>query len=230
MALSYSHLIRQPQKGIKVLTDQDVSYLDKLLLDINYHVRAVAAADLREIPHDHLMIWATKNGVYQFATTEMIEWLKNEIGDNKAIEIGAGCGVIARSLGIIGTDSYIQHNKKYKEYYDLIGHEITRPPKDIKKYESLEAVRVFRPHTVVGAFITQYGTADDDARGIPCAPFGTKEKEMLKKIKKYIHFGNKVTHACKHIYQLPHQELHFDWLFNRALDQSQNRVWIWENK
>lgn len=212
---------------VKVVSDANTDYLNKILLDDKGRYQPVPAAILHDINIEHLQLWAIKMGVYQFVTTEMIDWLKNEIGDNRAIEIAAGNGAISRALGIIGTDSYRQQDLDVKLFYDLLGHATTDPPKDILKYEALAAVKKFRPHTVVGAFITQYGTKAERQKDFVCNPTGVKEWEILYYIRKYICFGNLNTHPGKKIYQLPHKVYKFDWLLSRAIDQSQNRVWVW---
>lgn len=217
-------------KGIQILLDENVDYLNDILLDENGRYKSIPFGIMNKIPLTHLHLWAHHNAIYQFVTDEMTEWLKAEIGGEYAIEIGAGNGVISRSLGIIGTDSYIQvDDKAVRAYYDMLKVAVTRPPAQIQKYEAYEAVRALKPHTVVGAFITQFGTGADYRQGINCSPYGVKEWMMLPFIKKYILFGNKITHNGKHIFELPHRELQFAWLVSRANDQSLNRVWIWEN-
>lgn len=213
--------------GFRIVEKKDVSYLDNLLKAEGL-VRPLAAINLQLIPFSHLLQWAQFNGVYQFPTLELIDFLRDEIKDQKAIEICAGNGVLSRELGVIGTDSYMQHRKKIRQYYAALNQEITQPSKHVKKYEALEAVRVFRPDVVFGAFVTQFGTAADAMRGIGSG-YGVKEWELLEKVKKYILIGNKQTHAGKRIFSTPHKELYFPWLVSRSFDQSLNRIWIWEN-
>jgi hypothetical protein len=212
------------------IKDIDVTYLDKLLRNEQGYYQSVPVQQLKEVPIQHLQLWATNNGVYQIVTNELLDWLAEEIGEQKAIEIGAGTGAICRSLGITGTDLYLHEEPWIKAYYEMIGHATTKPPPFVLKYEASEAARVLRPHTVVGAFITQYGTQAEADQGIPCSMFGVREMEMLKMIKKYICIGNAHTHKSKRIFCLPHKEYHFDWLLTKAFDQSLNRIWVWENE
>lgn len=217
-------------KHVDIIENENVSYLDKILLDESGLYQSVPAQVLRYVPHRHLQIWATNNGVYQFVTDEMIAWLRDEIGESKAIEIGAGTGAISRTLGITGTDMYLHLDPLIKAYYELMGQQITIPPPDILKYEGLQAVRMLKPQTVVGAFITQWGTEEEARQGIGCSMFGVQEIEMLKIVKKYICFGNAHTHKGKRIFAIPHREYRFEWLVTKAFDQSLNRVWVWENE
>lgn len=224
----------QNNNNISAVENRDVSYLDEFLLDEKGLYQAVPADVLKSFLFEDVRLWANQHAVFQLVTTELIDWLREEVGGAKALEICAGNGVISRTLGIVGTDSRIQHEKKFTEigeqvYGNVFGRMVmTDPPKEIKKYNALQAVQTFRPHTVVGAFVTQWGPPEDRPRGIPSSKFGVKEEEMLRYIKKYIHFGNRDPHALKRIYGLPHKELEFPWLITRCGDQSLNRVWIWE--
>jgi hypothetical protein len=212
-----------------------IDYLDDFLLDDRGLLKVVSAHILHAFPILHLLQWANQRGVFHFITSEMIQWLKAEIGDRKAIEICAGHGTISRALGIIGIDSRVHESKKFRELLkDKYGPAadswaVTHAPRDIKKYEASEAVRIFRPQVVVGAFVSQKGKDYDSRRGNISFEYGVNEREIVKKVETYIHFGNKSTHAGKFIYDLPHEELSFPWLVNRAFDQSLNRVWIWRN-
>lgn len=228
-AMSYN------RKSIQAIKLENISYMDDLLLDRAGMYKVVPAAVLKELPVNHLQQWGSENAIFQYITTELIEWLRKQIGDRKAVEICAGNGLISRTLGIIGIDSRIQQSKKFnqavEDTYGNIRPEWVRtsPPKDIKKYEAMEAVRVFRPEVVVGAFVTPKGTPADAARGVNCNAWGPNEGEILDRVKKYIHFGNLNTHTKKFIYARPHQELYPPWLVTRCNDQSLNRIWIWEN-
>lgn len=210
--------------------DFDTSYLDKLLLDEKKQLIPIDSSILKYIPHLHLQIFCHKNGIYHIITTELIEFLKNEIGSRRTIEINAGNGCISRTLGITGIDNRMHtRNKRLKERLLLVNGSAPNIPKEIKNFEALNAVRLFRPEIVVGAFVTQKSQAHHSAMGIQGSFWGVDETAMLKMVKKYIHFGNKETHRGKFIFSLAHQELSFHWLYNRSRDQSLNRVWIWGN-
>lgn len=212
--------------GLMELPNIDVSYINDLLLDSAGLYQPVHAKELSRIPHAHLQVWALNNAIYQFCTIEMIQWLKKEIEDLSAIEICAGNGIIGRSLGIPTTDGYHQERPEIKALYSLMNQPVIKYPADVLKFEASEAVEHFKANCVIGAFVTQYGTIE----GRNCNPFGPHETQIVKKVKKYIHFGNKITHANKYIYMLPHRELKFDWQFTRCAYPNANRVWIWEGQ
>lgn len=213
-----------------IVNPGDVSYLDDLLLDDRKLLKAIPAKDLAPIPHDHLLTWATDHGVYQFVTTELIDFLQNEISGCSSLEICAGHGTIARTLNIVGTDSYHHCRPETKLYYQLVGQQITEPPPEIMKFDANAAVDFFKPEVVIGAFVSQHITDEEYFSGkVNGAVTGTKEINFVSKVKKYINIGNANTHRGKKIYALPHKELYFDWLYSKAFDQKLNRVWVWDN-
>lgn len=215
---------------------QDVTYLDKLLLDDNNLLKPVEAYILAQVEQDHLLLWGTQHAVWQFPTIEMIDWLKNQIGERKALEICAGNGAIGRALGVPSTDnraqsrSYVKQNMQAIYGDGILDSATTNPPKDVKKFEAVEAVRIFRPQVVFGSFVTPKGSRDDNAKGIMCNAYGPDMKELLSRVEMFIHFGNKATHFNNPIYEMPHEEYEFPWLFTKTFDPSQNRVWIWRDK
>lgn len=221
-------------RNIGYIQRVNVDYLDALFINQQGLIQAVPAVVLEEIPHEHLMIWANDHAVFQIVTCELIEWLRGQIGAKKALEICAGNGVISRELGIIGVDNRLQEKPYFRKSMDEKygeGHEFngTHPPKEIKKYEAIEAIRVFRPEIVVGAFVTAKNTRDEAAKGISGNAYGPDMKELFRRVRIYIHFGNMATHLPNPVYELPHTELSYPWLYSRAFDQSLNRIWIWEN-
>jgi hypothetical protein len=209
--------------GISILLYEDVSYLDKILFDEGGRFKVVDAAILSQIPVNHLQIWAKKNAVYQFVTTEMIEWLNDETTGLRTIEICAGLSLIGRSLGIVSTDRKLMDDPEIRAHYQAIKEPTINYPPEVVTMEADKAVIHYNAECVIGAFVTQYGTIPERN----CNPYGPHERQILKHVKKYICFGNKNTHAGKHIFKLPHRELSFPWLFTRCADQSLNRVWVW---
>jgi hypothetical protein len=159
------------------------------------------------------------NGFYVLPTTELIEFLKDNIA-GEAIEIGAGHGAIGRALHIPITDIKRQERPEVITYYKSIGQPITKYPKDVEQMDALIAVDRYRPDTVIGAFITwkwngRSGPAD-----------GVDERKLLQAVKRYIHIGNLVTHSESAILNVKHEEHYFDWLITRAQFQKENRVFI----
>lgn len=164
------------------------------------------------------------HGIYVLPTTELIEWLKlNIIGT--AIEIGAGNGSIARTLGIPITDSRMQESPEIKFIYQMGGQPPIVYHDDIEKLDAIEAVKKYEPDTVIGAFITH---KFDPKIGNGNA-LGVDEIKMMQKIKRrYINIGNKHTHKDKPLLKIPHTEYQFDWLITRSIDQYQNVIFVFD--
>lgn len=213
---------------VHVVQNEDVSYMDKLLLDSKGMLQPVAAKELLELPPTHLMIWGNKNGVYTFPTHELIDWIREKINGRKAIEICAGNGVIGRSLGITSTDSYIQTTPEMVFYYKAINQVPIFPPCDVLKFEANEAVDHFKPEVVVGCYVTQkYLYGDEGPPKIASSFCGTDELLMLSKIKTYIFVGNFSTHKDKRIRSQPHTVYKFPWICTRAGRPEENEIVVW---
>lgn len=82
------------------ITSADVLYLDKILLADDGRIKLLPYTVYKDIPSVHLMAWGTWRARYSFPTIEMIEWIKDKIGDRKAIEIGSGNGDLGFHLDI----------------------------------------------------------------------------------------------------------------------------------
>ena len=64
---------------------------------------------------------AVKHGMYVLPTLELIDHLKKLIAGRRAIEIGAGNGILAKALGIHATDNHMQARPKYIAHYTALG-------------------------------------------------------------------------------------------------------------
>jgi hypothetical protein len=215
-------------RGVTVVPNADVRYLDRVLLGPDGILRTLPASELGKIPQVHLSIWAGEKGIYCFPSTEMIEWLRDKVGGRSAIEICAGFGVIGRSLGIPMTDSYMQTSTDMVLYYKSLGQVPISPPQDVLKFEANEAVDHFRPDVVVAAYATQKYLPGDEVAGIGSSIYGVDELSLLPKVKTYITIGNDVSHGDKRIRRFPHTVHRFDWLFSRSVFSGKNHVVVWE--
>lgn len=210
---------------VAILKNTDVSDIDKLLMPDGLVV-PVSHAELKEIEFSRLQVWCIKRAIYQIPTLELIGWLSTVIGDRFAIEIGSGKGSINTCLGIVGTDSYLQTNPDIQEYYKMLGQTPVFPPGHIQRIEAVEAVELYKPKVVVGAFITHKHTEGMAVGNM----FGPEEEKIVDAVETYIHIGNKVTHREKPILELPHEEYQFPWLVSRAIRQELNCIWVWNKK
>lgn len=214
-----------------ILPNENVDYLDNLLL-ANGLLQVLPASVLATIPQLHLSIWGNKRGIYCFPSTELIEWLREQVAGRSAIEICSGTGVIGRALGITSTDSYIQTTPEMVAYYALYGQKPIFPPQDVHKFEANEAVDNFKPAVVLGSYITQkYLPGDETAvPKIGSSFYGVDELSLLTKVETYIAIGNKTSHGDKRIRKFPHTSHQFPWLFTRSVKPEENEISVWNHK
>lgn len=211
-----------------VMDRHDVKYLDEILLDERGLPKPVPFLVLLKHPIVHLVQWANEKGVYTIPTLELIEWLKDEIKGRKAIEICAGHGALARHVGIVATDSYIQTQPEMAAYYRAIGQNPISPPTDVYQFEANEAVDTLHPQVVMSSFATQkYEPGDEGTPKIGSSVYGVDEVSMLQKIQTYINIGNDTSHGDKRILKYPHETYRFPWLITRCMDQSKNHIKVW---
>jgi hypothetical protein len=211
--------------GIHIAHNEDTTYLDQRFLD-HGKLRCVSWKKIRRIPHEHIIQWCVKNGVYQIPTKELIAWLLNEIGGRSAIEICAGRSCLGRHLNIPMTDSYMHTLPEIQRKYLAMGQPRTIPDSDVLRMEALEAVRHFHPRVVIAAWATQRGDGADGQSN----PYGVVESELLDQVETYIHIGNTNVHDGKRIMKHPHREYSFRWLLSRGFRPTENRIWVWDNR
>jgi hypothetical protein len=211
-----------------ILPNENTDYLDELLLDGNGLLKVVPASILQSANPTHLIMWGNKKGVYCLPTTELIEWLQEQISGRSAIEICSGNGAIGRALNIPRTDSYIQTTPEMMAYYALLSAIPIFPPEDVLKFEANEAVDHFKPEVVLGSYITQkYLPGDENEPKVGSSLYGVDELALLPKVKTYITIGNKLTHGDKRIRKFPHQTFQFPWLFTRSVKPQNNEISVW---
>src|ERR1035437_1149875 len=203
----------------------DLSVLNEKILDKDGKLIIKSYEFYREVDKNELKYFMLKNGIYVLPTSELIDWLKQNILPN-AIEIGAGNGAIGRALGIPTTDSLLQTDPIIRLYYESMGQPVMDYPSDIEKLDAEQAISKYKPDCVVGAFIThKYKESIGSGNA-----FGVEEENILSKVQKYINIGNLITHREKPILKLPHVREHFYWLITRSVNQLENRIFIFNKK
>lgn len=199
----------------------DLSDLTKEVMTADGKLIAKSSRFWRMRDENEMRYFMLQNGIYVMPTTELIDWLKENIIGN-AIEIGAGNGAIARALGVPITDSMMQQRPEIKLMYQLSGQPVIEYPNDVEKLDAVRAIIKYKPDTVIGAFIThKYDKMVGDGN-----MWGIQEEIILEKVKRYINIGNKITHHNKPILKSPHEEYKFDWLVTRAVNQSENVIFV----
>lgn len=168
-----------------------------------------------------------ETGTYVIPTEELIDYLDNLIGQDYTIEIGAGNGWIGRELDIMMTDSYQQQDDEATVMlYRIMGQPTIRYPKDVIKIDANAVARRFKPHTILGCYVTHKWRNDIQDGNYKGVDF----EKLLRYVKRLILVGNIHTHRTNPIMDLPHKEVYFDGLMARANDQTTNRIFIWETE
>lgn len=202
--------------------------MDSTFLASNGYIKLLPSEDFLNEDPLQLRVWCTRHALYGVPTVELIDWLRKEIGSQKAIEIGAGNARLGLQLGIISTDSYMQADPSMQLYYGSIGQAVTKPPGEVLRFEANEAVKYFKPEVVVASWVTQKFIVGKDLEGEAQASIhGVNEISLLKKVKRYIFIGNESSHGKKRILDKPHQTFKFPRLVSRARYPEQNVIYVW---
>ena len=205
-----------------------VDHLDNLFMDDGL-VMPVPYKALIDIPDRALKIYLFYRNIYGIVTTELVEYLKNEIGDKKAIEIGCGNGTLGRALGIPITDSKSQSFDEIKKMYANFGQPTIGYPEDVEKLEAFEAIDKYKPDILIGSYITHYiNPKQPEKGGYDHAP---NEVEMSKLVKKYYMLGNQHTHRHNRLLTNPKVKttnVQEPWIMTRSENTEKNALFIWE--
>jgi hypothetical protein len=196
--------------------------LDALLLDASGYMKLLPSEEILQYPHEQLRCWCHRHSRFTLVTSELIDWLKQQIGSQHTIEIAAGKGDICYHLGIRGTDSYAQ--LAHDDYFRATGQIPVVPHPNIEKREAVQAVKKYKPKVVVASWATQRYVVDKHL-GIS---YGIDEQKILDLVKTYIHIGNDNSHNAKPILKRSHTKHRFPWLITRAAEPQKNAIWIFK--
>lgn len=211
----------------KYLPNQNISKLKELLLPGN-QFRIPTLKELSDFDQLQISQFCLEHAIYQLPTIELIEFLKSEIGDMPAIEIGAGRGYIGKGLNIPITDNCQQNWEGIKAHYKLFRQPTITYPTDIIELDAISAINKYNPQVAIGSWVTQkYEDYMQNYQDVQANQFGVNEFELLRKVKKYIHIGNEESHDKKEIlrkYKV--KRIYADWLVSRATNRTQNVIYI----
>lgn len=171
-------------------------------------------------------VFGVSHGIYCFPTTELVEHLGNTINGRTAIEIGAGCGVLADALGITGTDSYQQLKPKYRKVYEQAKQAIVPYGPNVLRMDAREAISRYHPEVVIGAWVThKYNPAQHWDGG---NEDGVDEMHILRNVKTYVAIGNQKVHRGKAIWSQLHLIMHPPWVYSKAMNGTPDFVARWD--
>lgn len=165
------------------------------------------------------------NAWYGLPTQELVAWLRFVIDGRSAIEIGAGHGALAKALGIVATDNYLQQDQSISDLYQLCGQKPVEYGAHVQRLDALAAIEAHRPQVVIASWVThKYLPERHEAGG---NMFGVDEEAVIDGCETYIFIGNRKVHAGKSIWSLPHQVAEPDFLFSRAVNGSPDFIAVW---
>lgn len=208
-----------------ILNNVDIKPLEDLMIK-DGKIIAVPFEELNKFSQEELSVFCHKHAIYQVPTTELIQFLKSEIGDLSVLEIGSGNGCIGRSLEIKMTDNKLQLRPEVKIMYDIQGQPIIKYGEDVEELDAIKAVEKYCPQSIVACWVThkfKEGMAIGNMYGI--------EEELLFElgVEKYIHVGNENTHGQKPILIThPVKKYKFPWLLSRSMKREDNIIYIFE--
>lgn len=174
---------------------------------------------------DQILKFMNEESLYVLPTEELLDFLDKEIGENSAIEVGAGRGIIGRELNIRTTDSHQQSDAFMKALYKAYNTTPIKYPHYIEKIDAVSAARKYRPHTILGCFVTHKWRGDTQSGN----DFGIDMTKMFSFAKKFILVGNKKIHNDNPLMRLPHKEIELEGLITRGFNSELNRIFIWEH-
>lgn len=194
-------------------------------LDDTGQLRVLDANWWAQFTQPEISAFCVKRGLYCIPTTELIHWLKTQIGPRRALEIGAGNGVLAANLDIHATDNKMQTWPDIKAHYQMTGQTPVTYGLRVEELDALEAIRRYQPDVVVAAWVThKWNPADPLREG---NAWGVQEEDIVARAT-YIHVGNRHVHRHKPILARPHEELEAPWLVSRAINGAPNFIAIWQ--
>ncbi len=202
-----------------------VEQLDPLLLEGD-RLKLLPSSFYQQILPEKLRVWCRAKARYTLPTIELIEFLKQQIGERSAIELGAGNGDLGFHLGIAQTDSYCQDTPMMKLYYQSIGQTVTQPREDVERLEALDGIAHHKPQVAIASWLTQIYRPDCDLG----SEFGADEEQIIAQVEMYIHVGNRDSHGSKRILKKTHIEYVIPGLVTRANRPEENVIYVWHTQ
>ncbi|KWU17940.1 hypothetical protein [Burkholderia cenocepacia] len=209
----------------RVISTENLRDISELVLDDLKRPKVLPASFYRRITVDERAAFCVRNAIYGLPTSELVQWLRETIGDRSAIEIGAGNGALAEALGITATDSRMQEDPAVQAHYRLMRQASINYGANVERLDAADAVRKYRPNVVVASWVTHMFNPDREEAG--GNQMGVVEEDIIANCKTYIFIGNAHVHRHKSIWALPHSKLTPDWLYSRAFNGSPDFIAVW---
>lgn len=202
----------------------DTTAIRKAVMD-GRKMKVLPYAEWMKFSRDEIRMLLHETATYVVPTEELIDYLDDLIGDERTIEVGAGNGYIGSELDIKMTDSYQQKDDPIVvAYYKMMGQPTIKYPKSVIKMDAIKTARNYRPHTILGCYLTHKW---DEATG--CGnDKGIDFFELFAFVKRIILVGNQKIHGFNPFMQVPHAEIELPGLLTRSMDDRTNRIYVWQ--
>lgn len=211
---------------VQVLSSRENKKLYELLVSKSGLIMPVSFDVLKAFTQEEISVFCHKHAVYRLPVLELLDFLKTEIGDRIAMEIGAGNGCIGRNLGIKMVDNHMQTFPEIRDHYKLMRQPTITYGNDVQRMDAIQAVKKYRPEVVIGCWIT-----NKQKGGLTIADMYGIDEEMLfsNGVKKYIMVGNLLTHFDKVLLSTTtHTVYQFPWLVSRSMSRDKNIIFVFE--
>lgn len=172
----------------------------------------IPSKDVEAFGYVKIRAFLHKYGLYTMPTVELIDYFTNIIKGRNAIEIGAGLGVIGRSLGIPTTDSKLLARPEIKAYYESIKQPTIQYPNDIEELDALAAVAKYKPNVVIGSFIMHLW----DEKTHTGSDYGVDTLKLIQTVDEYYMIGSLDTHCNDPALKYLENTEQPDFLYTRA--------------
>ncbi|MNR71505.1 hypothetical protein D3C71_21330 [compost metagenome] len=195
------------------------------VLDSSGRLKVMPASYYAQTTVDERAVLGLRTAAYVLPTLELVGWLKLAIGMRTAIEIGAGNGLVAESLGITATDSCMQEREDIALLMKAMGQRPVQYGRNIQRYSAEEALKKYKPKVVVACWVThKFDERRHEAEG---NMDGVVEEDVVANCESYIFIGNKHVHRNKSLWKQPHAYFEPPWLYSRAFNGSADFIAVW---
>jgi hypothetical protein len=204
----------------------DLTEMESILFK-NGEFQLVSIKDISHFSETHFVHFGHKYAMFTIPTLELIDSLKELIGDDHAVEIGSGCGVIGKALGIKCTDNYCQNFPEVREYYRIHHQNIISYGKHVQKRDAEWVARKWRPDVIFGSWITHKYSKKLKSGNT----YGPDEELILDNCRRYILLGNGKTHDEKPIMKYKPDIIEkFPGYITKSAYPDYNKVYIWKGR
>jgi hypothetical protein len=195
--------------------------------DQDGRLRVMPAEFYQRTDRDERGLLGFQIGAYVLPTNELVDYLREKIGDRSAIEIGSGNGVLAQALGIRATDNRQMERPDVRATYVATGQPVTPYGDNVEALDALSAVRRYRPQVVVAAWVTHL--YDPLRHLLGGNMFGVDERALLEEVEEYVFIGNMKVHNTKPLFYQHNAAVYLaPFVYSRSMNGSPDFIASWK--